>query len=79
MIKGEAIMAKEKSERTLFREVTLQKRADAWQQVQAEDAAAAKAEAAKTARLRELRLAKEAADAANAPALKPKRSRAKMK
>ncbi len=51
----------DKSERALKRESAFRKRTDAWQQVQAEEAAAAKAEAAKTARLRELRLAKEAA------------------
>lgn len=68
-----------KSVATLARDAAFQKRADTWQQVLAEDAASAKAEAAKTSRLRELRLAKEAADAAEAaaapPPVKPKRTR----
>jgi hypothetical protein len=61
-------------ERKTSREVAAAKKADAWQQVLAEDAAVAKAEAAKTAQLRELRLAREAASAAAAAvAKKPKR------
>ncbi len=67
-----------KSPGALAREAAFQKRADAWQQVQAEDAAAAKAEAAKTARLRELRLAKEAEEALKPAPAKPKRGAGKV-
>ena len=71
--------SEKKSAASMAREAAFKKRTEAWQDVLAEDAAAAKSEAAKTARLREMRLMKEAADAAIPPPEKPKRSRAKAK